>query len=52
MVGWLWLMEVQLWVAAVFIGLALLISVDEEQRFVTIGLDALGRILVVVYTYR
>ncbi len=26
--------------------------VDEEQRFVTIGLDALGRILVVVYTYR
>ena len=27
-------------------------SVDAEQRFVTIGLDALGRILVVVYTYR
>ena len=26
--------------------------VDEEQRFVTIGLDALGRILAVVYTYR
>ncbi|MCY4604941.1 MAG: BrnT family toxin [Gemmatimonadetes bacterium] len=26
--------------------------VDEEQRFVTIGLDAVGRILVVVYTYR
>ena len=26
--------------------------VDEEERFVTIGIDALGRILVVVYTYR
>jgi len=25
---------------------------EEEDRFVTIGLDALGRILVVVYTYR
>ena len=27
-------------------------SSDTELRFVTIGLDALGRILVVVYTYR
>ena len=25
---------------------------EDEQRFVTIGLDALGRALVVVYTYR
>jgi hypothetical protein len=25
---------------------------DNEPRYVTIGLDALGRILVVVYTYR
>jgi len=25
---------------------------DEERRFVTIGLDAVGRILVVVYCYR
>lgn len=25
---------------------------EEEQRFVTIGRDALGAILVVVYTYR
>ena len=24
----------------------------DEERFVTIGIDALGRILVVVYTYR
>jgi uncharacterized DUF497 family protein len=24
----------------------------EEERFVTIGIDALGRILVVVYAYR
>ena len=24
---------------------------DAEQRFVTIGLDALGRVLVVVYAY-
>jgi uncharacterized DUF497 family protein len=23
-----------------------------EQRFVTVGMDALGRILIVVYTYR
>jgi hypothetical protein len=27
-------------------------SADEEQRFVTIGTDALDRVLVVVYTYR
>lgn len=26
--------------------------VDAEQRFITIGLDALSRILVVVYIYR
>ena len=26
--------------------------IDAEQRFVTIGIDALKRILVVVYTYR
>ena len=25
---------------------------EGEQRFVTVGLDALGRVLVVVYTYR
>ena len=25
---------------------------EDEQRFVTIGMDFLGRILVVVYTYR
>jgi uncharacterized protein len=24
----------------------------DEERFITIGLDALGRVLVVVYTYR
>ena len=24
----------------------------EEERFVTLGLDAFGRVLVVVYTYR
>ena len=24
----------------------------DEQRFITLGMDALGRILVVVYTYR
>jgi len=24
----------------------------DEERFVTIGMDALGRILVVIYTYR
>ena len=34
MVGWLWLMEVQLWVAAVFIGLALLISVEMRRSVV------------------
>jgi uncharacterized protein (DUF4415 family) len=27
-------------------------SVDEEDRFVTLGMDALGRLLVVVYTCR
>jgi uncharacterized DUF497 family protein len=25
---------------------------EGEQRFVTVGIDALGRILIVVYTYR
>jgi Uncharacterized protein conserved in bacteria len=25
---------------------------DEEERFVTIGVDGLGRVLVVVYTWR
>jgi uncharacterized DUF497 family protein len=25
---------------------------DEEDRFVTLGMDALGRVLVVVYTWR
>jgi uncharacterized protein len=25
---------------------------EEEERYVTIGLDALGRVLVVVYTWR
>jgi uncharacterized DUF497 family protein len=34
--------------------LALTVEDDdpEEKRFVTIGMDALGRILVVVYTWR
>ena len=27
-------------------------SIDEEERFVTVGMDALGRHLVVVYTWR
>ena len=27
-------------------------TVDEEERFVTLGTDALGRILVVLYTWR
>ena len=27
-------------------------SVDEEERYVTLGMDALGRCLVVVYTWR
>ena len=27
-------------------------SVDEEDRFVTLGMDALGRLLVVVYAWR
>jgi hypothetical protein len=25
---------------------------DEEERFVTLGIDAIGRVLVVVYTWR
>lgn len=25
---------------------------DDEQRFITLGLDEIGRLLVVVYTYR
>ena len=25
---------------------------DDEERFVTLGMDALGRVLVVVYTWR
>lgn len=35
-------------------GLALTIEDDysEEQRFITLGMDAFGRVLVVVYTYR
>ena len=28
------------------------LDVENEQRFVTIGVDAIGRVLVVVYTYR
>ena len=28
------------------------IASEGEQRFVTVGMDALGRILIVVYTYR
>ena len=27
-------------------------SVDEEKRYVTLGMDAVGRCLVVVYTWR
>jgi uncharacterized DUF497 family protein len=27
-------------------------SVDEEERFVTLGMDALGKHLVVIYTWR
>ncbi len=27
-------------------------NVDDEQRFVTLGMDFLGRVLAVVYTYR
>jgi hypothetical protein len=27
-------------------------SLDEEERYVTLGMDALGRYLVVVYTWR
>jgi uncharacterized DUF497 family protein len=26
--------------------------IEDEQRFVTMGMDFLGRVLVVVYTYR
>ena len=26
--------------------------IDDEQRFATLGMDFLGRVLVVVYTYR
>jgi uncharacterized protein len=28
------------------------LSADEEERWVTVGADALGRVLVVVYTWR
>jgi uncharacterized DUF497 family protein len=28
------------------------LDVNNEQRFVSIGMDAIGRVLVVVYTYR
>ena len=28
------------------------LSTDEEERWVTVGLDGLGRLLVVVYTWR
>ncbi len=28
------------------------VSADEEERWVTIGIDGLGRMLVVVYTWR
>jgi uncharacterized DUF497 family protein len=28
------------------------LDVKNEQRFVSIGMDAIGRVLVVVYTYR
>ncbi len=28
------------------------LDVENEQRFVSIGMDAIGRVLVVVYTYR
>ena len=27
-------------------------SIDEDERYVTLGIDALGRCLVVVYTWR
>ena len=35
-------------------GQALTIEADhpDEQRFITLGMDAFGRVLVVVYTYR
>ena len=28
------------------------LDVKNEQRFVSIGMDAIGRVLVIVYTYR
>jgi len=28
------------------------LDVKNEQRFVSIGVDAIGRVLVIVYTYR
>jgi hypothetical protein len=34
------------------LGLTLSDECEEEERFVTIGLDASGRVLVVVYTLR
>jgi uncharacterized DUF497 family protein len=34
------------------LALTILEETPEEDRFVTLGRDALGRILVVVYTYR
>ena len=40
MVGWLWLMGVQLWVAAVFIGLALLIFIGISRIVAEAGLAA------------
>ncbi|MCW5881385.1 MAG: BrnT family toxin [Anaerolineae bacterium] len=27
-------------------------SIDEEDRYITLGMDALGQLLVVAYTYR
>ena len=27
-------------------------TLEEEQRFITVGIDFLGRLLVVIYTYR
>ena len=28
------------------------VNAEEEQRFITLGMDFLGRLLVVIYTYR
>ncbi len=41
-------------VSALYDDLAVTVRDDDadEQRFVTMGLDALGRLLVVVYTWR